>query len=199
MLTQSNRSSKVSRATVVTAPTLEPVTLAQVKRQLFMSESDTSNDYELNSRIQAAREQWEHDTDSAVLTQTLSVTLGMFTVDQIEIPSRPIQSITHLKYYDGSDVLQTFSSASYSLDKPRRRVVLDSTESWPTTYDRWDAVTITYVAGFASVALVPAIVKQAILLLITYYQFSNRGDNDRPNDLRAYENLVRRYQRSSYP
>jgi len=38
-----------------------------------------------------------------------------------------------------------------------------------------------------------------MLLLIAYYHYGNRGDNDRPNDLRAYEALCRRYQRSSYP
>jgi len=190
---------EVSRPTVVTGPTSEPVTLAEAKRQLFLAESDTSQDAELVNRIQAAREQWEHDTDSHMLTQTLSVTLEQFGGREIYLPGRPIQSVTHLKYYDDSNVLQTFSSALYSLNKPEREIELNWNSTWPTTYIRWDAVTVTYVAGNASLAAVPAITKQAMLLLIAYNQYGNRGDNDRPNDQRAYEALVRRYMRSSYP
>jgi uncharacterized phiE125 gp8 family phage protein len=188
-----------SRPTVVTGPATEPVTVNEAKRQLFLSQSDTSQDIELASRIQAAREQWEHDTDSAVFTQTLSVTAERFSGREIVLPSRPIQSVTHVKYYDDSNVLQTLSTALYDVDLQSRAVRLKWNSSWPTTYIRWDAVTVTYVAGKATIASVPAIAKQAMLLLITYYHFGNRGDNDRQNDRRAYESLVRRYMRSTYP
>lgn len=190
---------EVSRPTVVTGPTAEPITLAEAKRQLFLAESDTSQDAELVSRIQAAREQWEHDTDTYLLTQTLSVTLERFGEREIELTGRPIQSITHIKYYDENDTLQTFSSAKYSFNAQEQEIELKWQEQWPVTAIRWDAVTVTYVAGNTSIAAVPAIAKQAMLLLITYYQYGNRGDNDRPNDLRAYEALVRRYMRSTYP
>lgn len=190
---------EVSRPTVVTGPTAEPITLAEAKRQLFLAESDTSQDAELVSRIQAAREQWEHDTDTYLLTQTLSVTLERFGQREIYLPGRPIQSITHIKYYDENDTFQTFSSSRYSFNAPEREIELNWQEQWPVTAIRWDAVTVTFVAGNTSLAAIPAIAKQAMLLLITYYQYSNRGDNDRPNDLRAYENLVRRFMRSTYP
>lgn len=196
---QSRHTTKVSKPTVVTGPTSEPVTLAEAKRQLFLAESDTSQDAELVSRIQAAREQWEHDTDSVMLTQTLSVTADAFGGREIVLPSRPIQSVTHVKYYDESGVLQTLSASLYSLDAKERTVRLDWNASWPTTEIRWDAVAVTYVAGNTSNAAVPAIAKQAMLLLIAYYHLGNRGENDRPNDLRAYEALVRRYMRSTYP
>jgi uncharacterized phiE125 gp8 family phage protein len=198
-LQQSTAKIELSRPTVVTGPTAEPVTLAEAKRQLFLAESDTSQDAELVSRIQAAREQWEHDTDSVLLTQTLSVTAEMFAGREIELDSRPVQSITSIVYYDENDTLQTFSSAKYSFNAAEREIELKWNEVWPVTEIRWDAVKITYVAGHTSVAAVPAIAKQAMLLLIAYYHYSNRGDNDRANDMRAYENLVRRFLRSSYP
>jgi uncharacterized phiE125 gp8 family phage protein len=196
---QSQHTTKVSSPTVVTSPTAEPITLAEAKRQLFLGESDTSQDAELISRIQAAREQWEHDTDSVMLTQTLSVTADRFAGREIMLPGRPIQSIVHVKYYDDLDTLQTLSTSLYSLDAKDRAVRLAWNATWPTTYLRWDAVTVTYVAGLTSLAAVPAIAKQAMLLLIAYYHYANRGDNDRPNDLRAYEALVTRFMRSSYP
>lgn len=161
--------------------------------------ADTSSDAEINDRIQAAREQWEHDTDSSVFTQTLSVTAERFGGREILLPMGPVQSVAHVKYYDDANSLQTLSTSLYSVDLKEDAVRLDWDASWPTTYLRWDAVTVTYVAGNATVAAVPQIAKQAMLLLIAYYHLGNRGDNDRPNDLRAYENLLRRYLRSTYP
>lgn len=190
---------ETSRPTVVTGPTAEPVTLTEVKRQLFLAESDTSQDVELISRIQAAREQWEHDTDSYLLTQTLSVTAERFEGREIELPGRPIQSITHVKYYDENATLQTLSTSVYSFNATEREIELKWNETWPVTEIRWDAVKVTYVAGYSSIAEISAIAKQAILLLVAYYHYSNRGDNDRANDMRAYENLVKRFMRSTYP
>jgi uncharacterized phiE125 gp8 family phage protein len=188
-----------SSPTVITGPTAEPITLAEAKRQLFLAESDTSQDAELISRIQAAREQWEHDTDSVMLTQTLSVTADRFVGREIMLPKRPIQSIVHVKYYDDLDTLQTLSTSFYSFDPQSRAVRLNWNSTWPTTYLRWDAVTVTYVAGLATLPAVPAIAKQAILLLVAYYHYANRGDNDRQNDQKAYEALVRRFLRAGYP
>lgn len=185
-----------SRATVVTGPTSEPVTLAQARKQLELSPSDTAHDDQLSLLIQAAREQWEHDTDSALLTQTLSVALPYFA--EVELPKRPIQSITSVTYYNEADVLQTLSTSIYDLDKPRRLVRLKTLQTWPSVATRWDAATITYVAGYASVAAVPAIAKQAILLLVGNY-FENRDMIGSAMSLAAYENLVMRFRRASYP
>lgn len=190
---------EVSRPTVVTGPTAEPVTLVEAKRQLFLSESDTSQDAELTSRVQAAREQWEHDTDTVTMTTTLSATSDCFSGREIELTGRPIQSITSIVYYDSNDTLQTLSTSKYSFNPTEREIELAWNETWPATAIRWDAVKVTYVAGYSSIASVPAIAKQAILLLVAYYHYSNRGDNDRQNDMRAYENIVKRYMRSTYP
>lgn len=185
-----------SRATVVTRPTVEPVTLEQARKQLELSPTDTAHDDQLSLLIQAAREQWEHDTDSAVLTQTLSVTLPYF--QQVELPKRPIQSVTSIYYYNEADANTLLSTSIYDLDKPRRLVRLKALQTWPSTGARWDAVTITYVAGHASVAAVPAIAKQAMLLLIGNY-FENRDMIGGAMGLAAYENLVSRFRRASYP
>lgn len=193
-------SNKVSRATVTTPPASEPITSDEAKKQLEIASSDTTHDAQLTLLIQAAREQWEHDTDSACLTQTLQVNLECFYSDRIELPKRPIQSITEIAYYDSDDTTQTLSTDVYSLDAARREIRLKSTQSWPITYDRWDAVTVTYVAGYASSALVPSIHKQAMLLLVAHY-FENRDMlmSDAMQSMRAYSNLVERFMRSSYP
>lgn len=185
---------------VVTPPTQEPLTVAEAKSHLFIAASDTTHDEKIAMLIQAAREQWEADTDSCVLTQTLRIQLEQFPVDdEIELPKRPIQSVTSIQYYDGTETLTTLSTSVYSLDTAEYEIKLKRLQLWPTVVlDRWDAVTVTYVAGYTSRELVPSIAKQAMLLLVGYY-FEQRGDADKTTDMRAYESLVLKFMRSSYP
>jgi uncharacterized phiE125 gp8 family phage protein len=193
------RSKPVSTMTVVTPPASEPITLEEAKKHVFIADSDNSFDQELIFAIQAAREQWESDTDTATISRTVSVTLDYFSGQVIELLMRPMRSVTSVVYYDQNDAIQTLSTDIYHVDLPGRAIRLVENESWPTTAIRWDAVTITYVIGEASRAAVPAVAKQAMLLLIGYYTMQNKGDNDRPYDLRAYESLVNKFRRSSYP
>lgn len=190
---------EVSRAVLVTPPVAEPVTLAEAKKQLELASSDTAHDAHLALLIQAAREQWEADTDSCCLSQTWKVYAEEFDDDEIYLPKRPIQSVTHVKYYDASNVQQTLSTSVYSLDDAARAVRLDSLQVWPAVYDRFDAITITFVAGYTSAAALPAIHKQAILLLVGKY-FENRDMqvSGAYTDA-AYDALVTKFIRSNYP
>lgn len=190
---------EVSRVSVVTAPASEPVTLEEAKKQLEIASSDDTHDDQLLLVIQAAREQWEYDTDSAVMTQTLRMNFEGFQLNEIQLLRRPVASVSSITYYDDSNALQTLATDVYSLHAMARSVRLNFDKVWPSTYTRWDAVTVNYVAGYSTRQLVPAVAKQAMLLLVGYYFDGNRGDNDRPNDFRAYERLVMRFMRSSYP
>lgn len=188
-----------SRPTTTVLPTQEPLTLNEVKLHVNVAESDATYDSELVRAIQTAREQWEHDTDTRLMTQTVTVNFEQFVGQIVELPLRPIQSVTSVVYYDGNDVEQTLSTDVYDVDLKSRSLRLRTNQSWPTLAVRWDAITVTYLVGYATQQLVPAIAKQAMLLLCGYYFEGNRGDNDRPNDMRAYEALVTRFMRSTYP
>ena len=191
---------EVSRATLVTGPASEPLTLLEAKKQCELNPSDTAHDDHLTLLIQAAREQWEHDTDSASITQTWRVTIEGFTDDEIYLPKRPLQSITSITYYDSANAQQTLSTDYYSLDAASGAVRLKYDQVWPGTASRWDAATITYVAGYTSASTVPAIQKAAMRLLVGKY-FENRDllVNDGMYTDRAYEALVHKFMRSSYP
>ena len=80
---------EVSRATLLEGPASEPVTLTEAKKQCEIAASDTAHDDHLTLLIQAAREQWEHDTDSAVMEQTLKVTLEYVFDDEIFFGLKP--------------------------------------------------------------------------------------------------------------
>lgn len=186
------------KAEVISGPSVEPLTLDQVKKQLEISVSDTTHDIQLASMIQEAREQWEHDTDSVTCYQTLRIKVSDF-YDGFELPKGPVQSVTSLQYYDGNNNLQTYSAANYGLHKDEIRLGYQVT--LPAWSARWDAWAITYRSGYSQDAsLVPAIAKRAMLLLVANY-FENRDMlmSEAMQSQKAYEMLVRRFMRSSYP
>lgn len=190
---------EVSQTTLITAPTLKPVTLVQVKKHCEVPADDTAHDDQLTLLIDVATDQFENDCDICLLTQTQRVYAENWC-SKIHLPKRPIQSITSVKYYDVADTQQTLSTGVYSLNSPGRSVELKPNQVWPSVAtDRWDAIEVDYVCGFASAGDVPSSAKHAVLLLIGYYFGQNRGDNDRANDLTAYGRLVKQFLRSNYP
>lgn len=190
---------EISRPTVVTAATSSPISLSQAAKQCELNPDDADHQAQLNLLITEAREQWEHDTDTFAISQTLEITANTFD-NPFPLVGRPVSAITFIKYYDENETLQTVSSSIYGLDTTRRLVRLNSLQSWPTHSDRWDAVVVRYVAGYASADAVPAIAKQAMLLLVAHY-FENRDMlmSEAMSAMPAYESLVRRFARSTYP
>jgi uncharacterized phiE125 gp8 family phage protein len=187
-----------ARAEVVTGPAEEPLTLAEVRAHVELASGDTNHDTELTRAIEDARQQWERDTSRHYITRTMRLRLNRF--DEFMFPHKPVSAVSSITYYDDANSSQTLSSSVYQLDTANNRLRLAYDQEWPTTVDRWDAVTVNYTLGeHADSTTVPAIAKRAMLLLVGYYFRGNRGDDDRANDLRAYEALVAKYMRSTYP
>lgn len=190
---------RVSQTTVVTAPVLQAVTRAQVKKHCEVPIDDSTHDDQLEMLIDVATSQLENDCDICLLTQTIRVYAEDWCGDEIYLPKRPIQSISSVKYYDSSNTQQTLSTDVYYLNAPERSVELKYNQVWPSLTTRWDAVEVNYVCGYTAASLVPANARHALMLLIGYYFGQNRGDNDRANDLDAYYRLVKQLQRFDYP
>ena len=189
----------INRSEVTVRPTQEPLTLSEAKKHLEIG-SDTSHDVQLSQAIAEAREQWEHDTYSVCCYQTLRIKTDCLS-DGFELPKRPIHSITTLKYYNSSNVQTTLSTSIYQLDTARRQIRLAYQQVLPVTIGRWDDWEITYKCGYSQDGLlVPAIAKRAMLLLVGHY-FENRDMliTDNMSSMKAYDALVLRYMRSSYP
>lgn len=204
-------------------PTEEPVTLREARQWLELGDSSDHDD-KLLGMIQSAREQVEHDTGLAVMTQTWVQRLDrppdntrwqqndrillddlLFNIPGgginrwIELQRRPVQSLTSITYIDVGGTSQTMSSSEYELDVNRVQPVvwLAYNESWPPTRGIQNALTLTYVAGYTSREDVPWSLKQALLLLV-YNSFYGRGGLC-GGDLHAYERLVHQFRRPGYP
>lgn len=182
---------------IVTPPATEPLTVAEAKAQLNIAASDDSHDVELASKIAAARQEWERDTSKALITRTIEHRLPMW-LDVIRLTVHPVIAISSIIYVDNNGDEQTLDAANYYLDIDEVRFKTNFNK--PALEDRSEAVRITYTAGYGAASTdVPEIDKLAIKLSV-----ANRFEdldmiNGGAGERKAYENLVRKHMRSSYP
>jgi uncharacterized phiE125 gp8 family phage protein len=160
---------------VVTAPVLEPVTLTEAKAQCRVDILD--DDTFITGLISGAREYVEKIDWRAFLSQTIELWLeGWPCDDDIHLPRPPLQSVTSVKYYDVADVEYTLSPTVYFVDVVSEpgRICLKDNQSWPSlTLREYNAVCVTYIAGWTAAASVPKTIKQAVQLVIGHW-YENR-------------------------
>ena len=186
------------RLTVTSAPTTEPVTKTEVKRHLAISESDTSQDSELDVLIQSSRRKFEEDTGTPILSTTYTQVFPVFA-DGLRLARKPVSAVSSITYYDSSNAQQTLATSVYAFDATTQQIRLKADQSWPDVYSRWDAVTVTFVAGYASASVVPANIKHALLALCAFYFDLDRGDNPNRVYPQTYYNLIANLTRATYP
>jgi len=163
----------VASFSVVTAPTVEPVTLAEAREHCRIDNDDENRT--LTRLIQSAREQVENDTARALITQTLRMYLDEFPDgDAIELPRPPLATITSLTYVDAAGATQTWAASNYVADAVREagRVVLAYGKSWPTARAQANSIQVNYTAGWTTTTI-PAAAKQLVLLWVGH-MYENR-------------------------
>lgn len=135
----------------------------------------TDEDNLLTILIKASRETVEMRTGRSLITQTRVMKMDYFPcTDIIRIPNGPVQSITHVKYYDQDEVLQTLDSGDYWVDTDSDIARVIVKDSWPSTEDMPNAVIITYVCGYgAAGSNVPAPLRKAMLFILGH-MYENR-------------------------
>lgn len=142
---------------IIIKPTVEPITLDDVKSQLGIKAADTDSDTQLTRRITEARKWAEGHMRRSLMPQTHELRLDAF-VEQIDLPLPPVASIVSVKYLDADGALATVAAADYVLDNtplvPFVRPAYGV--SWPGTQGETSAVRVQYVAGHAVSALAPA-------------------------------------------
>ena len=152
--------------TIDTAPTVEPVSLSEVRRSASFRVNFDDEDLTIYSFIKTARAHF--DGPDGVLGRTLIETtyigrLDSFPADgvAIELPLPPLVSVTSVKYTDDDDVEQTLSASSYTV-KTGVEPGLIAADQWPSGTD----VVIEFVAGYGeTAATVPEPIRQAIILM----------------------------------
>lgn len=164
---------------LVTAPTAEPVTVAEAKS--WIRQDSSADDTLIASLIVAARQAVENYLSRALLTQTWDLWLPYFC--DLELPKAPLQSVTSITYTDDAGDSQTLATSVYDVFAYQEApgwVRLAYSQSWPSTRAVADAVKIRFVAGYAAASpigsAVPQAIRHGILILVAEY-YENREIN----------------------
>jgi uncharacterized phiE125 gp8 family phage protein len=170
--------------TVITAPSSEPLTLAEVKKHLELSATIDAHDTKLTTLIATARERAEAITNRQLMTATLELRLDEFPRgnEEIKIPRAPLQSVTSVKYQDTADTQQTLDAARYKVVTSREPGEIHPKFGyyWPTAYYEDDVVVVRFVAGYTSAANVPNTIKLAMLMMVSDWFWDRVGTNETP-------------------
>src|SRR5688500_12554041 len=158
---------------LVTAAVEEPVTLAEARSHCEID--DPTHDYDLVGWIREGREDFETETERAVLTSTWDYLLPAWPCEQcnevIRLPKGRLQSVSSVTYYGTDDAAVVLPPTEYFVYTGRElgmgSIGLKSGKSWPSAALRTNqGIAIRFVAGWASRAEVPAMVKSYVRLFV---------------------------------
>ena len=144
------------------APSGNVVSLEDCKAQARIDHNE--EDVLLEGYIKMATERAEFLLNAKLLTQTWDWFLDEFPAGDLESPLAPLVSVDSIKYYDSDNALQTWASLNYEVDLAGLvpRIVKAKDVSWPTTYDRINAVQIRVTVGYGAATAVPQAIKHWI-------------------------------------
>jgi uncharacterized phiE125 gp8 family phage protein len=184
---------------VSVGPVVEPVSVEDLK--LHARIDSGFEDSKLQSYLTAARIMLEKDTRRAFCTQTVVVAMD-FLPTYIVLPVAPVQSITSITYYDSLNVQQTLASTEYESDLYAEPALIRPAfgKTWPTTYERFNAVELTAVVGYGAASAVPEDAKQAMRLLASHwYRYGEAVADNVTHDVKlSYDALVGRLKWGDY-
>jgi uncharacterized phiE125 gp8 family phage protein len=153
--------------TQYTPPYAEPIHLDEMKLHLRLESTFTADDTLVTSLIKTAREHCETKTQRQLIAATWKLYLDEFPCcydavryaptnamygEPIRLGHSPLMGVDSISYVDTNGATQTLATSVYSVDKNTEpaRIVLAYNQVWPPTRPQMNAVTITYVAGFAT-------------------------------------------------
>lgn len=165
---------------VHTAPTVEPISLAEAKNHIRSEVDIPDDDSAISRMITSARKWCEVYRGESFVTTVWDWTIDRFPRardrshwcfnETILLPRPPLNGVLNIHYYDENGDLQLLDPALYDVDSAsmpgRARPLAD--QCWPQTQcEKMNAVTIEFAAGYgATAASVPENIRDAILLLI---------------------------------
>jgi uncharacterized phiE125 gp8 family phage protein len=155
-------------------PAIEPLTVSEVKAHLRIDRSD--EDSYLSSLITVARQAAETRMERTLIQSTWKLTLDRFP-DAILLSMPPIVSVQSVSYTNSAGVSVVLSASDYVVDAISEPgwVVPAQGKSFPQALGI-NAVTVTYVAGYGSLASdVPAPIRHWLLLAIGEMYDGNRS------------------------
>lgn len=170
------RSTNYSR----TPASTEPVTIDDVRKQLRIDHTDDDDD--LTNLISEARFDCESRLGDVSLFDAVCVDYFDRFEDEMELHYSPVDSITSVAYLDTNGSSQTLASTYYEVGNRNGMGILRLKygQTWPSTRDHADVITITYKAGFGTTAAsVPLCIRRWIKARVAWL-WGNRDGEEYP-------------------
>lgn len=166
---------------LITAPVVEPVSLAAAKSYLRVDASD--DDVLIASLIKAAREKGEELSRRAFITQTWEMTVDSWPSNRMLTLFRPrLQSVTYVKYTDRLSVESAWADFRVNIKSEPGTIIFDSLPGGSLQEN--GGITVRFVAGYGSADTnVPEQIKQMVLALVAYW-YENRESQNVPADIK---------------
>ena len=134
----------------------------------FLKVDTTADDSLIDSLIKAATQSCQIFTNRYFLDTTVTQYSDNW-FEFYRLYKSPVIAITHVKYYDTNDTLQTLASSNYILDNISQpaRIGISVDGTLPNLADRINAVEVKYSVGYGELSSdVPEGIKQAVLITI---------------------------------
>lgn len=176
-------------------------TLAEAKDQLAVLDSDRDGLIEL--LISAVSRHF--DGPDGIICRALApqaYTYAHTPSDRLEggalpLPIGPAIAITAFTYYDRDNAQQSATIGDFDVYSSQRGgawIQPAQDKSWPEAYNRPDALTITYSAGEATLADVPAdLIAAAKLMLTDLFELRSTRERNAYKKSATFEDLIAGY------
>lgn len=155
----------------VTAPAVDPVTLAEAKVQCRV-DTDADDAY-ITSLIKLATTMVENLLEVSLISQEWQASYDLFPIWAIILPRMPMASgpVT-VTYRLGDGTTQTLTATDFQVDYNviPGRIYPKWATSWPATRGDENSVVVRYPTGYGpTAASVPPEAKHLILVLVAHY------------------------------
>lgn len=153
-------------------PASMPVSLADAKAHLHVETTD--EDPIIRAFVESATQHLDGFSGTlgrCLIDQEWRVSMSGFpSAGLLRLPLAPLASSPAIAvtYFDSANAAQTLSPLVYQVaeDDLSPLLHLASGYSWPSTWERVDAVTVTATYGYGAADHVPAPIKAAILMMV---------------------------------
>lgn len=165
------------RPMLISAPAIEPVSLAEAKS--WLREDANDEDELIQALIVSARMTLEAYTRRFFVTQSWRISMDAWPMRDSEmlIPLSPFQSVSAIRVFDAADNPQTIAAATYRAPAASQGGRLVFSTAPPAPGRPRDGIEIDLVLGFGNLAThTPEPLRRAITMLVAHWR-ERRGDD----------------------
>ena len=162
---------------LLTAPALEPLSLAEAKAFLRVETSD--DDDVISALISGSRIHIEAQTRRALITQSWRIAIDAWPDDgRLIVVPAPLQALGAVRVYDFDNNAQALDTAAFALDKGASELIFApglAAPPLPAPGRAAAGIELDVTVGYGDAAVdVPEPLRQAIRLLAAHW-YENRG------------------------